>query len=77
MIVPLDEWMARKNKKAIAKDFGTFLRLYGRKAQKGREPNDRPYDPEVEHELRRLKPEELDKLMNGDADERLPTKISK
>ena len=45
--------MAKKNKKAIAKEFGTFLRLYGRRAQKGREPNDRPYDPEIEHELRR------------------------
>ena len=52
--------MAKKNKKAIAKEFGTFLRLYGRKAQKGCEPNDRRYDPEIEHELRRLKPEEID-----------------
>src|SRR6266853_1255727 len=69
--------MSRKNKKVFAKEFGTFLRLYGRRAQKGHEPNDRPYDPAIEHELRRLKPEELDRLINGDADERLPTKISK
>jgi hypothetical protein len=69
--------MAKKNKKAIAKEFGTFLRLYGRKVQKGCEPNDRRYDPEIEHELRRLKPEEIDRLMNGDDDERLPTKVSK
>ncbi len=69
--------MAKKSKKAIAKDFGTFLRLYGRKAQKGCEPNDRTYDPEIEHELRRLKPEELDRLMNGEDDDRLPTRISK
>ncbi len=69
--------MARKNKQAIAKEFGTFLRLYGRKAQKGCEPNDRGCDPEIERELRRMKPEELDRLINGDADERLPTKISK
>jgi len=69
--------MARKNKKAMSKEFGTFLRLYGRKAQKGCEPNDRPYDPGIERELRRLKPEELDRLINGEADERLPTKISK
>jgi hypothetical protein len=68
--------LARKNRDAISKEFGTFLRLYGRKAQKGREPNDRPYDPAIERELRRLKPEELDKLMNGEPDERLPTKIS-
>jgi hypothetical protein len=69
--------MARKNKAAISKELGTFLRLYGRRAQKGREPNDRPYDPTIERELRRLKPEELDKLINGDDDDRLPTKISK
>ena len=69
--------MSRKNKKVFAKEFGTFLRLYGRRAQKGHEPNDRPYDPAIEHELRRLKPDELDRLMNGDPDERLPTKISK
>jgi hypothetical protein len=61
----------------MAKEIGTFLRLYGRKAQKGREPNDRPYDPAIEQELRRLKPEELDRLINGDDDERLPTRISK
>ena len=69
--------MSRKNKKIIAKELGTFLRLYGRRAQKGREPNDRPYDPTIEHELPRMKPEELDRLINGDADERLPTRISK
>jgi hypothetical protein len=69
--------MSRKNKKIIAKELGTFLRLYGRRAQKGREPNDRPYDPMIEHELRRMKPEELDRLINGDADERLPSRISK
>ncbi len=69
--------MARKTKKAMSKEFGTFLRLYSRKAQKSCEPNDRPYDPAIERELRRLKPEELDMLINGDADEHLPTKISK
>ena len=69
--------MPRNKKKDISKEFGTFLRLYGRKAQKGCEPNDRRYDVAIERELRRLKPEELNRLINGDADERLPTKISK
>jgi hypothetical protein len=64
--------MARKNKKALSTEIGTFLRLYGRKAQKRCEPNDRPFDPAIERELRRLKPEELDRLMNGDPDERAP-----
>jgi hypothetical protein len=69
--------MSRKNKKLIAREIGTFLRLYGRKAQKGVEPNDRPYDPLIEHYLRRLKPEELDQMINGEDDERLRTRISK
>jgi hypothetical protein len=61
--------VARNNKKDLAKEMGTFLRQYGRKAQKGREPNDRLYDPAIERELRRLKPEELDRLINGEAEE--------
>jgi hypothetical protein len=63
--------MARKSKEAISKEIGTFLRLYGRKAQKRCEPNDRPFDPAIAKELRRLKPEELDRLMNGELDEPL------
>jgi hypothetical protein len=48
-----------------------FLRLYGRRAQKGVEPNDRRYSPDVEAYVKRLKPEELDRLLHGDEDERL------
>jgi hypothetical protein len=69
--------VSRKNKKLIAREMGTFLRLYGRKAQKGVEPNDRPYDPLIAYNLRRLKPEQLDQMINGEEDERLPTKVSK
>jgi hypothetical protein len=69
--------MSRKSKKAIAQEIGNFLRLYGRKAQKGCEPNDRRFDPVIEHYLRRLKPEELDELIHGEGDERLPTRVSK
>ena len=69
--------MSRKNKKIIERELGTFLRLYGRKAQKGCEPNDRPYDSVIEHNLRRIKPETLDEMINGADDDRLPTRISK
>jgi hypothetical protein len=69
--------MPRKNKEAIGKELGTFLRQYSKKAQKGKEPNDRSYDPTIERYIKRLKPEDLDVLINGDDDERLPTKISK
>jgi hypothetical protein len=60
-----------KTRKWMERQVGTFLRLYGRRAQRGVEPNDRGYDPEVESYLRRLKPEELDRLLHGDEDERL------
>jgi hypothetical protein len=69
--------VSRRTKKIIAREMGTFLRLYGRKAQKGVEPNDRPYDPLIAYSLRRLKPEQLDEMINGAEDERLPTRISK
>ena len=53
----------------MERQLGTFLRLYGRRAQKGVEPNDRPYDPAVEAYIMRLKPEDLDRLLNGDDDD--------
>ena len=43
-----------------------FLRQYGRKAQRGVEPNDRRYSREVEKALKQLKPEALDILMRND-----------
>jgi hypothetical protein len=69
--------MARKIKEKVTKELGTFLRQYARRAQKGQDPNDRTYDREIEKELGRLKPKELDRLINGDDDERLPTRISR
>lgn len=62
---------SKKAKEELARKMGVFLTQYRRKAQKGREPNDRSYDTGVEHYIRKLKPEDLDVLMNGEADERL------
>jgi len=45
--------------------------------KKRQEPNNRPYDPAIERELRRLEPEELDRIIHGEDDARLPNKISK
>jgi len=67
--------MARR--KNISNELGTFLREYGIRAQKGQEPNDRGYDRDIEKQLRRIKPEDLDRMMHGEGDNRLPTKISK
>jgi hypothetical protein len=56
----------------MERQIAPFMRLYGRRAQKGVEPNDRPYNPQVEAFVKRLKPEDLDRLLHGDGDEHLP-----
>jgi len=43
-----------------------FVQRYGRKAQRGVEPNDRRYSRDVEKALKQLKPEELDSLIRDD-----------
>jgi hypothetical protein len=43
-----------------------FVQQYGRKAQRGMEPNDRRYSRDVEKVLKQLKPDELDALMRDD-----------
>jgi hypothetical protein len=43
-----------------------FVKLYGRKAERGVEPNDRRYSRDLEKALKRLKPEKLDSLLRED-----------
>ena len=62
---------SKNDKEAIGRQMGRFLRQYRRRAHKGHDPNDRSYDREIEQYIRRLKPEDLDVLLNGEADERL------
>jgi hypothetical protein len=40
-----------------------FAQQYGRKAQKGVEPNDRRFDEKVEKSVKRMNPEALDELL--------------
>jgi GH15 family glucan-1,4-alpha-glucosidase len=63
--------MSKKNKRDMASVIGLFLQQYQRKAQRGAEPNDRQYDRKIERYIRRMKPEELDKVLNGEEDDRL------
>ena len=58
--------MARRSKRDIAFVIGGFLQQYQRKSQRGQEPNDRGYDREIEAKLKRMKPEEVDEILNGD-----------
>lgn len=62
---------SKGEKELLATRIGVFLRQYKRRAHKGWDPNDRTYDREIEQFLRRLNPEELDILLNGEKDERL------
>lgn len=43
-----------------------FMKKYGRKAHKGWDPNDRQYDLDFAKAIRRMSPEELDRLLNDD-----------
>lgn len=43
-----------------------FIQQYGRKAQKGVEPNDRHYERETEKAVKRMKPGELDRLLRDE-----------
>jgi type II secretory pathway component HofQ len=46
-----------------------FVQSYGRRAQKGVEPNDRSYEREVEKAVKRMRPDELDRLLREDEDD--------
>lgn len=52
-------------------EIGTFVRQYARKRHPSHDPNDRAYDRQLEQQIRHMKPEELDVLMNGDPEEDL------
>jgi hypothetical protein len=41
----------------------TFVQQYERKAHKGHDPNDRRYNRDTEKSVKRMKPDELDRLL--------------
>jgi len=45
-----------------------FVQQYARKAQKGMEPNDRHYERKLEKTVKRMKPDELDRLLRDDGE---------
>lgn len=58
--------MVSKGKNQLKTKITTFLRQYGRKAEHGYDPNDRGYDRKIEELIKKMDPEELDKLMHDD-----------
>jgi hypothetical protein len=53
----------------IGSRIGEFMRLYGRRAQRGEEPNDRRYDRKIEVQLNRMKPTDVSALINDSDDD--------
>jgi hypothetical protein len=58
----------RKTRHVTEADLSLFVQKYGRKAQANYGPNDRHYDRKVEAKIKRMKPEDVDRLMRGDED---------
>jgi hypothetical protein len=51
----------------LAGELATFVRQYGRKAQKGIEPNDRRYSRSAAKRVKKhMKPEQLDSLLRDE-----------
>lgn len=57
---------ADEKHRLTAADLQLFTKQYGRKAQKGMEPNDRRYPREIERKAKRMPPEVLDQLLRGE-----------
>ena len=56
---------APRTKSTLAEKLGKFVQEYGRKAQKGWDPNDRNYDRKIEEKMKRLPPDQLSELLTG------------
>jgi uncharacterized protein (TIGR02996 family) len=58
----------RSRREVLEADIGIFLRKYARKSQKTYDPNDRHYDRRIEQLVKRMRPEDLDRLIRGEDD---------
>jgi hypothetical protein len=54
----------------IRRELGSFMKAYGRVAAgNGSDPNDRHYSRELEAEIKRMRPEDLDRLLRDEDDD--------
>jgi hypothetical protein len=58
----------RKRPDALKEQIRLFVQQYGRKAQKGHDPNDRQYDRKLAALVSRMSAEELDAILNEGSD---------
>jgi len=56
------------SKKKVKSEIGVFLKQYMRKSNKCFDPNDRNYDRKLEKIIKKMCPEELSMIMNGEVD---------
>lgn len=55
-----------KRRKKLRDGLSNFLRNYGRRGASPSDPNDRHYDPKIEDQIKRMDPEELDRMMRDE-----------
>jgi hypothetical protein len=58
-----------RRKRKLAGVLAAFMRQYRRKSDAPHDPTDRQYDRELEAKIKRMPPEELDRLLDGDIDD--------
>lgn len=59
-----------KRRRKLRADVATFMRQYGRTSKRGGlDPNDRKYSKSVEKLVKRLPPDELDRILRDDEDD--------
>jgi hypothetical protein len=57
--------MGKRQEDVLRKKLGQFVQQYGRKKRPGRgEPNDRKYSRQFAKRVKRMKPEQLNDLLN-------------
>ena len=58
--------MANRDKKKLRGRVLAFIQQNARKVEQGHDPNDRTYDRHIEKLVKRMKPEDLDRLLRDD-----------
>ncbi len=58
-----------ERKNLLAENMSLFLKQYGRKAQKHKEPNDRSYSRKLQKSVKKMKADQLYNILRGDETE--------
>lgn len=58
-----------KRRRKLANELAAFMQQYRRKSDAPHDPNDRWYDRELEAKIKRMAPQELDRLLRGELED--------